>query len=999
MKLNFRMARAAVGIIFGLLATSWPAAAQTAPSLGEAQDVTILGDTTITNVGTTIVNGNVWLSNQAAGAMITGFPPGTIVNGNQLIGGALTLQAHNDTQTAYTTLAGEASLPANNLSGQDLGGMTLDAGVYKFSSSAGLTGTLTLNTQGNPNAIFVIQIGTTLTTATASMVTVIGSPSDPNIFWQVGSSATLAGSTFSGNILADTSITLDPGAVFSDGKLLAINGAVTLAGSGNTINLLGAGALPGGGGVLGTYWNGYNGVNWSGMNWSPDATGASTGTLATLAPGGANVIFSVTSATNPPLNEGATILDQNETILSLTVNDTVPVTISGAQSILTISGGVGAINTITINPGAGLTTINSALALGPSSQGITVNNTAGLAINGNVGGTNGLTKTGTGLLTLTGANTYSGGTTINMGTLAVGSAGALSTGLVTNNATLETTATSSGAAARPIMVQGAYTQNGGSSLQLQVVSNQGAPANNQAAAGANYDTLAATGAAAVAGGLQLNFQLAATPQAGQQFQAVSAGSSVTGTFNAVTLTGTSFLPFTTYNNSFGGAYAADNVVVTLLQPFTTFAGLTPNQNSVAAYIDNVQSTSGGSGVYNSIVGGLTLASATGGLGHALDELSPQRFEILYNVAFDNYALEVQSLDDEFARERDGQGGIDTSGFVFNDSTLGPELSQIKSRLLAWTPASEPGLLSDSSQGVLGGVEMTDSKDLKEMSREMPVNKWNGFIDGGADLGDLDSNIDASHASYTTGRVRAGVDYRISTDIRVGALFGYGHTDADLDNEGSKAQVDSFTPGIYATFADKQGFYANALFTGTLNEYTTDRDIIIPGVNSTATGSTSGVQWGGDLDGGYEFHKDNWTFGPSVGLTYVNLGIDSFNESGAGAANLSVNNQSTDSLRSRLGGTVRYQGRIGSVIVTPHLDAFWQHEFLDNPTLITSQFEGLPDGAFSVQTTRGDSDNALLGFGVDAELTKNLTLFIDYQAEAGGSSFFGQSATGGVKICF
>ena len=96
--------QAAALIVTGLLATSWSAVAQIAPSLGTAQNITILGDTTITNVGATIVNGNVWLSNQAAGAMITGFPPGTIVNGSQLIGGASTLQAHNDTLMASRSM-------------------------------------------------------------------------------------------------------------------------------------------------------------------------------------------------------------------------------------------------------------------------------------------------------------------------------------------------------------------------------------------------------------------------------------------------------------------------------------------------------------------------------------------------------------------------------------------------------------------------------------------------------------------------------------------------------------------------------------------------------------------------------------------------------------------------------------------------------------------------------------------------------------------------------
>ncbi|MEI9998936.1 MAG: autotransporter outer membrane beta-barrel domain-containing protein [Verrucomicrobiota bacterium] len=286
-----------------------------------------------------------------------------------------------------------------------------------------------------------------------------------------------------------------------------------------------------------------------------------------------------------------------------------------------------------------------------------------------------------------------------------------------------------------------------------------------------------------------------------------------------------------------------------------------------------------------------------------------------------------------------------------------------------------------------------------MNYQAPLNQWNTFIDGGVDLGDLDSNIDESHSSYTTGRVRAGADYRISQDFRIGALFGYENTDIKLDNEGSKATVNSFTPGIYAAYADRQGFYANGLFTFTRNDYDTDRNIIIPGVNRTATGSTSGNQFGGNLDGGYEFHEGNWTVGPNIGLTYVNLGIDSFNENGGGSVGLNVNNQSAESLRSRLGGTVRYQATIGSVALIPHMSAFWQHEFLDQSTDITSGFEGIPSNTFNVQTTKGDRDNALLGFGLDAEINKTVTLFVDYQAEAGGSSFFGQSATGGVKVGF
>jgi type VI secretion system secreted protein VgrG len=114
------------------------------------------------------------------------------------------------------------------LTGQDLGGLTLTPGVYCFSTSAQLTGTLTLDAQGNSSAVFIFKIGSTLTTASASSVLLINSASSCGVFWQVGSSATLGtGTALAGTIVALTSITLNTGSSVS-GRTLARNGAVTL---------------------------------------------------------------------------------------------------------------------------------------------------------------------------------------------------------------------------------------------------------------------------------------------------------------------------------------------------------------------------------------------------------------------------------------------------------------------------------------------------------------------------------------------------------------------------------------------------------------------------------------------------------------------------------------------------------------------------------------------------------------------------------------------------
>lgn len=202
--------------------TSLPAAAQI--SLGSAQSFGVLGGSTVTNTGATTVNGNVGV---APGTAVTGFPPGVVVGGAIHSNDAVAQQAQNDLTTAYNNIA--ATPCTVDLTGQDLGGLTLTPGVYCFASSAQLTGALALDALGNPNALFLFKIGSTLTTASGSTVSVInGGTACNNVFWQVGSSATIGtGSSFAGDILALTSITLTTGAN-TTGRALARNGAVTL---------------------------------------------------------------------------------------------------------------------------------------------------------------------------------------------------------------------------------------------------------------------------------------------------------------------------------------------------------------------------------------------------------------------------------------------------------------------------------------------------------------------------------------------------------------------------------------------------------------------------------------------------------------------------------------------------------------------------------------------------------------------------------------------------
>jgi hypothetical protein len=206
-------------------------AAPASPRLLSAGNFTVMAGSAITNTGSTIITGNLAISPNKASS-VTGFPPG-VVTGAKDEDNALAITAHTDLVTTYDDAA--HATPFKNMSGVNLGGKTLTPGTYHFSSSAQLTGTLTLNGEGRTGSVFIFQVGSALTTASASRVALINGANSCNVFWQVTSSATLGTATsFQGNLIALTSITLTTGATIgvggglNGGRALARNGALTL---------------------------------------------------------------------------------------------------------------------------------------------------------------------------------------------------------------------------------------------------------------------------------------------------------------------------------------------------------------------------------------------------------------------------------------------------------------------------------------------------------------------------------------------------------------------------------------------------------------------------------------------------------------------------------------------------------------------------------------------------------------------------------------------------
>ncbi len=197
--------------------------AQAPAPLGSANAFAVLAGSTVTNTGPSILNGDLGVS---PGTAVTGFPPGT-VNGTIHAADSAAAQAKLDLTTAYNDAAGRSTSPIS-VSG-NLGGQTLPPGLYKSTSSLAISsGDLTLDAQGDANAVFIFQMASTLTTTVGRQIILSGGAKAANVFWQVGTSATLGtNSVFQGNILADQSITLTTGATLN-GRALTRIGAVAL---------------------------------------------------------------------------------------------------------------------------------------------------------------------------------------------------------------------------------------------------------------------------------------------------------------------------------------------------------------------------------------------------------------------------------------------------------------------------------------------------------------------------------------------------------------------------------------------------------------------------------------------------------------------------------------------------------------------------------------------------------------------------------------------------
>jgi outer membrane autotransporter protein len=407
-------------------------------------------------------------------------------------------------------------------------------------------------------------------------------------------------------------------------------------------------------------------------------------------------------------------------------------------------------------------------------------------------------------------------------------------------------------------------------------------------------------------------------------------------------------------------------------------GVTPNQQAIGASLDTLTyNPAPGTPLFNM----LNAIDMSGNVPGALDELSPQIYAMYGDLAIANSNFLVVSLDDRLNNLRDGSESIAATG-------LG-------------TQASINGGGPNES---IAGWTKNDGKESKQVQTTEPKpNRWGFFAQGDGlffrgNYHDIDGQQNARSDSAGT---IVGVDGLAGDHGVVGAFFAYNNAAVELDGAGSHAQIESYSGGLYGSFHE-QGFYLNTLAAYTRNDYTSNRNILIPGFGGSANGSTNGNQATVNLDGGYDWNAtERLSFGPLLGLQYVNVGVDGFSEGlGGGPAALNVGSQNINSLQSRLGVRANYHIATSQVsALALDLHAAWQHEYLDDSRSIGASFETGGFAPFAVQTASPQRDAAVVGVGFNATFHDRLTLFVAYDLDISNSSYFEQSVNGGARISF
>ena len=573
---------------------------------------------------------------------------------------------------------------------------------------------------------------------------------------------------------------------------------------------------------------------------------------------------------------------------------------------------------------------------------------------------------------------FAGGVTIDQGATAIiESNGALAGNAINNAGTLATGNFMFDGPTPVIINASSLTLASTSNLDLAIF---GTPASG------NYDYVSlGSGPATLAGKLNIRF-INYAPGNGLAYTVIKTTGAVTGSFASIASNAAhvSFLQ----NELAGTGYQIVIQSSGLPQVFNT-AGLSYNQTQVANYFNNLSNQGA---IPQNVINTITDMSFLSGLQLAgeLQSLTAQDYAQLSQPAIDNMIFESISVDGQVYDAFHG-GGFDTSGLALLKTTqTDPFALNLAS---AMQEADHQALLGQSMDEFdAGGM-------TPPVAAPQSGSRWSGFLTGQIAL---DSAPQGGYPTqhFTTGSIMAGLDYKLTRHLLVGGLFNYSYTGGTLDNLGSRETANSYAPGLFAGY--KRGdFQIDGLTQYTFNDYKIDRNIQLPGYQGTATGEPISNQYDASLMAEYYFHPGGGLdIGPSAGIGYTHMNVGGFTETGSPYA-LTVSKQSVDSFRTLLGfqGHWHLNKKLLPMPLVFSFNAFWQHEYLGRRGALVATFSQIGPGSFLYNAPSPSRNSAILGIGMGGYLTKNTSLFVNYQTQIGDHRQFAQTVMAGVAIGF
>lgn len=608
-----------------------------------------------------------------------------------------------------------------------------------------------------------------------------------------------------------------------------------------------------------------------------------------------------------------------------------------------------------LQAGANLNTAQVATLLSPG--GTVDMNGYVVTWNGSLSGTGALSmadSAGGGELKIPGAQNYAGGTKLYSGTLSVGNAGSLGTGGVTLYG--GTLAAANGP--MTIGVGGNYAQGPLGTLQLGL----GGTTAGQ------WDVLNVGGVATLGGALKVTSYSGFTPAIGSSFLAVTATGGVSGAFGnlASAFTGINLMP----------VYQGHDVVLEA-EP-SNFASVATTGSGIQ--VGNALNNLWGNPKYYNLFAFLGTQTASQ-LAGDYNLIPPGGLTPVYQIGFSNAQAQAQLVGQRLETLMGGSGfGLGGSALHYNSGEapmFAGVLSAEEERMIAQNVQSKDPAPAASTQASASPAAPDD---------------WGVFVSGAGNFGSLTGNAVATGYNFSTGGMTAGMDHRFGHGMMGGLVLAFTQSGATTPG-GTTVNVTGGQLGFYGGL-QRDAVHVEALLSGGVNNYTTKRSAL----GGTADGSTQGLQYSGQLSGGYDFTVDKAKVGPFASAQYTYVQMNGFTETGS-LAPATVPSQGEDSFLTDLGAKAGKSLNVGGgLVLSPNVSAAWEHVYQGNQDSLNATL-GTATSQFSVNGPLTGTDGIVVGAGVNARFTEGLNGYVQYQGKLGFTNYDSQSFDAGVNFGF